>query len=184
MANLVDLPQDAKDSEQLNILRICHYVVGGMSMLFSCFFLFHIVAGLFFVKETIGMTMAAMGLLMMISGWAYGALIIAAGKCIARRKHRNLIIVASALNCFNFPLGLLLGIFTFIVIGRNSVKEEFEAAAISGATVPHRSLRTETSELDLSKVPDPDEEMWLEMERKADKTDAENLKVEDFQKES
>lgn len=184
MANLVDLPEEVKNAEHLNILRICHYVVGGMSILFSFFFLFHIIFGFFFVKESAGILMAAIGLFMMFMGWVYGGLVIWSGKSIAQRKNRSMIIAVSALNCFNCPLGLLLGVFTFIVMGRNSVKEEFEGHRLSAERSPKASLSAREMPLDLSKVPDPDEEMWLEMERNSKQAAGESLKVEDLQKES
>jgi len=48
--------------------------------------------------------------------WIGGALTLYSGSCIKKRKHRMLIYVMAALNCFFIPYGTLLGVFTFIVL--------------------------------------------------------------------
>jgi hypothetical protein len=49
-------------------------------------------------------------------GWIGGALTIYSGNCIKKRKHRMLVYVMAALNCFFIPYGTLLGVFTFVVL--------------------------------------------------------------------
>ena len=49
-------------------------------------------------------------------GWTGGALTIYSGNCIKKRKHRMLVYVMAALNCFFIPYGTLLGVFTFIIL--------------------------------------------------------------------
>ena len=48
--------------------------------------------------------------------WIAGALTLYSGSCIKKRKHRMLVYVMAALNCFFIPYGTLLGVFTFIVL--------------------------------------------------------------------
>jgi hypothetical protein len=52
-----------------------------------------------------------------VLGWTAGALTLYSGSCIKKRKHRVLVYVMAALNCFFIPYGTLLGVFTFIVLG-------------------------------------------------------------------
>jgi len=48
--------------------------------------------------------------------WIGGALTLYSGSCIKKRKHRILVYVMAALNCFFIPYGTLLGVFTFVVL--------------------------------------------------------------------
>lgn len=45
--------------------------------------------------------------------------------CIKKRQSKTLIYVAAALACTNAPLGLALGIYTFVLLERPSVKAVF-----------------------------------------------------------
>jgi hypothetical protein len=56
---------------------------------------------------------------------AFGALMLYGGSELRKYQHRTLILVLAALNCFMFPYGTVLGVFTFIVLQRNSAKELF-----------------------------------------------------------
>lgn len=66
-----------------------------------------------------------MGALMFL-GWMIGGLTAYAGRCIRKRKHKILIYVMAALNCLFIPYGILLGIFTFIILGSPAALEEFK----------------------------------------------------------
>jgi hypothetical protein len=63
-----------------------------------------------------------------ILGWAIGALSLYAGKSIQKRRRRALIYVMAGANCFFIPYGILLGIFTFIIMGSPEARREFEQA--------------------------------------------------------
>jgi hypothetical protein len=62
----------------------------------------------------------------MVLGWIVGGLTAYAGRCIQKRKQKILIYVMAALNCLFIPYGILLGIFTFIVLGSPAALEEFK----------------------------------------------------------
>jgi hypothetical protein len=51
---------------------------------------------------------------------------VMAARSLSTRQRRTFCMVIAALNCMNAPLGTLLGVFTFIVLGRDSVRLEFE----------------------------------------------------------
>ena len=48
------------------------------------------------------------------------------GLFILRRKHRVFSLVVAAINCLHLPLGTVLGVFTIIVLLRQSVVELYE----------------------------------------------------------
>ena len=52
---------------------------------------------------------------------------ILSGRFMKQRKHRTFSLIVAGLNCLSIPLGLALGIFTFVVLTRSSVVEEYKA---------------------------------------------------------
>ncbi|GMV13701.1 MAG: hypothetical protein HS104_34805 [Polyangiaceae bacterium] len=131
----------AKDESDLNLLSVLHYV---WSALLGCSTLgvigyFVLLGGIFGVSATssgadpTGAAVAAGATLVMgvIVGIFMAALFVIhflAASGLRNRKRRLLIFVASALMCTSVPLGTLLGVFTFIVMGRPGVKALFGAS--------------------------------------------------------
>ena len=56
------------------------------------------------------------------------ALIFATGRCIARRRRYMFCLVMAGVECTFMPMGTVLGIFTIIVLIRESVKQLFLAS--------------------------------------------------------
>jgi hypothetical protein len=54
------------------------------------------------------------------------------GLFILRRKYRYFSLVVAAINCLHIPLGTVLGVFTIIVLIRQSVVELYEYSPPSG----------------------------------------------------
>ena len=50
---------------------------------------------------------------------------IISGRCIHKKKNRVFSMVVGAFNCIMFPLGTVLGVFTFVVLCRNSVAQMY-----------------------------------------------------------
>jgi len=64
-------------------------------------------------------------------GWTWAALTIYAGRCITARKHYVFILVMAGLGCaFMNVINTTLGVFTFIVLLRPTVKELFEGRRV------------------------------------------------------
>ena len=55
-----------------------------------------------------------------------GVLNLISGFCISARKHRTFSIAVAAINCLHIPLGTVLGVFTIIVLMRDSVRDVYE----------------------------------------------------------
>jgi hypothetical protein len=49
--------------------------------------------------------------------------------CIKHRKSRTFCIVIAAVGCLEIPYGTLLGVFSFFVLGRDSVAHLFTPSA-------------------------------------------------------
>jgi hypothetical protein len=134
------MPVDGDDEGHLKAIVICHYVWGGLALLFSCIFIVHIVMGVLMVNgkfgpntgpngppPQFGYLFICMGSGFMFLGWALGILTLMSGRAIAKRKWRMFSLVIAGVNCASFPLGTLLGVFTFIVLLRASVRSLYPA---------------------------------------------------------
>lgn len=67
------------------------------------------------------------GVLALLATEILAVLTFAAGRCLVRRRNQTLIQVVAALLCLHVPLGTLLGVFTFIILGRPSIASLFGA---------------------------------------------------------
>ncbi len=122
--------------EHLRLLSIFHYVVGGLTALFACFPIFHVVFGIIMIAAPevfgneappafMGWMMAIMGGVFMLVGWTLAVLILYAGRCLGKRRRHTYCLVVAVLSCLFMPFGTALGVFTIIVLIRPSVKDLF-----------------------------------------------------------
>jgi hypothetical protein len=58
-------------------------------------------------------------------GWIFAGFVITAGRFLAKRKHHTFCVVMGAVECIFMPFGTVLGVFTLIVLTRESVKHLF-----------------------------------------------------------
>ena len=127
-----------EDIKQLELLSIFHYVVGGIMALFSCVPFMHvfmglaIVSGEFFGKAKgappalFGWIFVIMGSVSILLGWTISICIIIAGRKLKARKNRVFCMVVAGLECMFMPFGTVLGVFSLIVLNKDSIKEIFE----------------------------------------------------------
>jgi len=130
------------DRAHLKALAICHYVWGGLVMLFSCMGIIYIVLGVMMLNDPsfmqnprsnqppppreLGWLFVVMGSAAMLFGWTLGILTIISGRSMQKQRRRIFSLVIAGVNCISFPLGTTLGVFTFIVLCRDSVKRMYE----------------------------------------------------------
>ena len=130
-----------KDIEQINLLKIFHYIVGGLGCLFSCMPLLYVGMGIFLlispesfnnqyeqnsIPDWFAYIFICMGLLFFLLGQALSICIIYSGKCLNNRKKYMFSFVVACISCMFVPFGTILGIFTIIVLSRDSVKKMYE----------------------------------------------------------
>jgi hypothetical protein len=131
-----------KDLEHLRLLAIFHYIVGAITAIWLSFPLIHVFVGLMLLlnpqgiasdgkqagpTRLFGLIFVLIGGAVVLFGWTLGALTIYAGRCISRREKHTFCLVVACVNCLQMPLGTALGIFTLIVMLRDSVKQLFAA---------------------------------------------------------
>ncbi len=76
-----------------------------------------------------------MGALMLAFGFLTAFANVYAARCIARRKHRTFCLLTAGFNCLHAPIGLVLGVFSFIVLLRPSVEDLFAGHPPNDATI-------------------------------------------------
>ncbi len=132
-----------RDTEQLNLLAIFHYVVAGLAALFSFFPLLYTTVGAIFIfaarhgtakpgedlpPEFLGWIFAVLGLALFLIGIAMAICILMAGRSLALRKRYSFVLVMACIECLFIPFGTILGVFTIVVLSRESVRGSFSTA--------------------------------------------------------
>jgi|SRR6267154_4242441 len=144
MSQLPPLVRDQRkiDADHLNLLSIFHFVgtglaVLGMLLLLGHYAIFHAIldnpkmwenqkqgpppAEFFAMFKwfyvVFGLWFAGSGILNLISAF-----------CLRAKKNRTFSLVVAGINCVHIPLGTVLGVFTIIVLIRDSVRELYEAS--------------------------------------------------------
>jgi peptidoglycan biosynthesis protein MviN/MurJ (putative lipid II flippase) len=143
MSELPPLLRDQRkmDENHLDILSIFHFVGAGLALLGILFLPAHyammhaVFANPKFWEDQRQTPPPAE--LFAIFKWFYlvfGAWFLASavlnlfsGFCLRARKHRTFSLVVGGVNCLHVPLGTVLGVFTIVVLIRDSVRELYEA---------------------------------------------------------
>jgi hypothetical protein len=139
-----EIRQTILDDEHLKLLSIGYYVSAGITAAFSLFGLLYSIIGMFILiashsSSSLGRPgeppPAFIGAMFMVFGLAMFAFTILAAilkflaaSRIKRRKSRVFCMLVAGISCIEIPYGTLLGVFTFMVLGRNSVRVLFESA--------------------------------------------------------
>jgi hypothetical protein len=134
------LQTQGKDYEHLRLLRIFHFVLGGMLAFFGCFPLIHVSVGIALLSGSFGggrpMPGDFMGLMFVVFGgaavifsWTSAILMFVAARCLGRRTHYKLCFAVAVISCLFTPVGTVLGVFTLLVLVRPSVKAVFQGGA-------------------------------------------------------
>jgi hypothetical protein len=137
-----------RDKEHLQLLAIFHYVVAGLAALFSFLPLLYTTVGTIFIfaarhgptkpgedvpPEFLGWIFAVIGSVLFVVGIAMAICILIAGRSLALRKRYSFALVMACIECLFVPFGTILGVFTIVVLSRESVRGLFSAATVQAA---------------------------------------------------
>lgn len=131
--------QPNKDNEHLKLLSIFHFVFGGLALFGLAFLVVHyLMMSTFFAHPERWQTRNGPALpagFFVAFIWFYiffGAICVAAcilnvlsAMFLQQRKYRTFSLVIAAVDCFQIPFGTALGIFTIIVLLRDSVRQSY-----------------------------------------------------------
>jgi hypothetical protein len=133
------------DVDHIKLIMVFSYIWGGLVAFFSLFGLIYVFMGLMFVQggstmfpttgpsggpgappPAFGWIFIVMGVLFVLFFLTVGGLNLYSARCMQHRKHRVFSLVIAGINCMSFPLGTVLGVFTFMVLLRESVSRMYQ----------------------------------------------------------
>ncbi|HPG93140.1 MAG TPA: hypothetical protein PLR28_01145 [Dokdonella sp.] len=134
------------DDEHLRLLSIAYVISGIMTALFSLMGLLYAGMGLlmnsFFAAaaresthpekmppESLGMIVSAFGGFFFLVLISLALAKFLAASRIRQRRSRMFCLVVAGISCLGIPYGTILGVCSFIVLGRDSVAAQFDAPA-------------------------------------------------------
>jgi hypothetical protein len=145
MSELPPLPRDQRkiDADHLKLLSIFHFVAAGLALLGILFIVGHYALFHTFLSNRNMWENQKQGpppaeffamfkwFYLVFAVWTIssGVLNLVSGLFIRARKHRTFSLIVAGINCLHIPLGTVLGVFTIIVLMRDSVRELYEAEA-------------------------------------------------------
>ncbi len=132
--------QSVIDEEHLKLLSLGYMISAGISAAFSLFGLMYAFMGAMFgaiarmpaspkgepPPPFVGWLFMGFGLAFFVALIAFALLKYKVAMSIKRRQSRTFCLVLAAISCLEMPYGTVLGVFTFIVLGRDSVARQFE----------------------------------------------------------
>lgn len=146
-APIPPLPRDpaiqaALDAEHLKLLEIGFYISGVVTAFRFIWFI--LIAAIFFCTglgilftphQSNGPSNNPPAFMFLLIAFGFGflllivmifaALEIYAGRCLKKREHSLFIQIVAAFYCLSIPWGTALGVFTFMVLNRDSVRSLF-----------------------------------------------------------
>jgi hypothetical protein len=150
--NETESRQSVIDDEHLRLLSLGYLFSGIMTALFSLMGLLYAGMGLlmsrFFAAaaqnathaerippESMGTIVGIFGVLFFLVAISLALAKFWAARCIKRRQSRFFCLIVAGMACFGIPYGTVLGICTFLVLGRQSVIRRFEAGSTATAAL-------------------------------------------------
>ena len=143
MCDLPPIQRDQRkiDADHLKLLSIFHFVGAGLALLGILFLLAHFAMfHAFFANPAMWQNQKQVApppefiaifkwFYLVFGAWFLSSAIlnVVSGLCLRAKKCRTFSLVVAAINCLHLPLGTVLGVFTIIVLMRDSVRELYEA---------------------------------------------------------
>lgn len=132
--------RQALDEEHLRLLSLFYFISAGFSAFFSLFSSIYIVIGIVLVAslssvqsqnsnappEAFAWAFVGIGASVTLLALGLALLKFLTGRALRRRRSRTLCLVTAGISCIGIPYGTVLGIFTFLVLGRPSVQALFD----------------------------------------------------------
>ena len=130
-----------KDLDHLRLLSMFHFLLGAFTLVSSLFSVLYIVAGVGMVlspdfaeqtgfpkgdqARTMTLMFVVFVCVFLAIGFATAICQIFAGRFLGRQAHYVFCTAIAAIECISIPFGTILGVFTLMVLSRDSVKRLF-----------------------------------------------------------
>jgi hypothetical protein len=127
----------SQDEEHLQLLSVFHFVVAAFAALFALFPVIHFIIGIALMMGAldgassdtppafIGLFFVLFSGLWILFGLVFAICLVFAGRYLRSRKNYTFCLVIAGLSCMFMPFGTVLGVFTIIVLMRESVRLGF-----------------------------------------------------------
>lgn len=152
--DIAEVEQRARDDSHIKLLAVFSFVMAGFSTIGAVFIGLHylIMHTVFSNPKIIDQMRTQMAnqnqsmpfdpqtffgafiyFYLFFAAWSLISLVanLAAGFFLLRRTNRVACMVVAGFNCINLPLGTVLGVFTIIVLLRDSVRGRFDSAVMT-----------------------------------------------------
>jgi hypothetical protein len=138
-----------QDERNLNLLSLFHYILGGLIIAFSCYFLVCLAPPLFRLHgefdaqavtssdgrttqfddelESLSRLMVLLPVAVILIHWLLAACLIVTGRKLKRRASPTFCLVVAAVECAMTGPGTVLGVFTIVILMKDSVRQLFAA---------------------------------------------------------
>lgn len=134
------------DAEHLRMLRIAYLISAGISAFMALFGLLYVFVGNMiqadpgYINEPEDARFAARlifvgGLVFFLFAMAGTLLRLYTARCLRLRKNHAFCNVVAGLSCVDIPYGTALGVISFIVLGRGSIRDLFERPGPPASTL-------------------------------------------------
>ena len=139
--------------EHLRLLAIFHWVLAGFSLLLCTLPLAYGAMGFFLLNGTFqengrgppagfGWIFVVFGLLGFLIAASYTTMLVLSARALSTRRRWLLVLVTAGLSCALFPIGTVLGVFTFAVLLRPEVRLLFGEPAPAWGAPPYGAPTT------------------------------------------
>jgi hypothetical protein len=131
--------QEVIDTEHLRLLSLFYKITAGVTALFACLPIIHLLMGVMIIvsggrfagaKETfptfIGWFFVIIAGTIILLGWALAVMKFMVGIWLEQRRHRIVCMVVSGFTCLFMPYGTILGVMAILVLQRPGVKLMFD----------------------------------------------------------
>jgi heme/copper-type cytochrome/quinol oxidase subunit 3 len=141
---LTNPEQQRKDAEHLKLLSIFHFILGGLALVGILFLVFHylmmsaFMSPEFWKSQKNGPAPPPELIKMVTVFYFIGGFFLVLGSVLnllsalflRQRRQRVFSMVIAGLNCVQVPFGTALGIFTILILSRDSVRGVYEAPPV------------------------------------------------------
>jgi len=134
-----------EDIKHLELLAKFHYILAGITAVFSSIPLLHFIMGLLIISGKIfqesntpvpppfmGWMFVIVSSVFIMFGWCMAVFVFIGGRKLKQHKNRIFCMVVAGIECMFMPLGTILGVFTIILLNKESIKDIFAQTSAEG----------------------------------------------------